>query len=337
MKYANSIASEIECIVFDNPAEADKWIRLKHTGENDGIGTVRWNSRQVSIYNERIKKKPSLALQAMRILEQSSDVPNEIKSRLSEVKTTNMGRLVSDPEVRSFLGIEVEGGIIKSTTSQKEVVKGLTQIARDLLDPKFTVRDIDSKEDRKNYIAKFSKTSKPDTSKKATMPWQAQTTTPKSTACGRSAGRRSSPQKTLIKKGNISVSNKRLANIYSELCKLDISKFTNAVSVLLRVFVELSCDCYIDKYKPTVTSNPKTPIYLRNKINAVVTDMVNRKFADNTICKGIRTSVQDKHNILSIDTLHAYIHNRYYSPTPQSLIAAWDNIEEFMKRMWESM
>ena len=37
----NSLLENIPCVIINDEALANEWIRLKHTGENDGAGTVR--------------------------------------------------------------------------------------------------------------------------------------------------------------------------------------------------------------------------------------------------------------------------------------------------------
>ncbi|MDG0811107.1 hypothetical protein [Cohnella rhizosphaerae] len=37
---------ELMCVVYDTYEEADHWIEIKHTGEMDGVGTVRWDTEQ---------------------------------------------------------------------------------------------------------------------------------------------------------------------------------------------------------------------------------------------------------------------------------------------------
>ena len=125
----------VECTVYDDPIEADIWIKLKHAGQLEGIGTVTWNAQQIDRFEEKVEGKSSVSLQAIKLLEKSTDVPNEIKSNLKNIPSSNLERLISDPKVRAFLGFELNNGIIQSNIEQKEVIKGLTHIAKDLLDP----------------------------------------------------------------------------------------------------------------------------------------------------------------------------------------------------------
>ena len=94
-------------------------------------------------------------LQTINLLQNSPDTPLDIKSNLNNLKVTNLERLISDPYVRDFLGVEINNGVIQSIVNEKEVIKGLSQITKDLLDPEFKVQKIYTKEDRKDYIDKF--------------------------------------------------------------------------------------------------------------------------------------------------------------------------------------
>lgn len=329
------IPIEIEVNVFDDPSEVYRWISLKHTGENLGAGTVGWDGTQTARYRETIEKKTSTSLQIFKLLQESSDVPTEIKSKLkTNPKITNFSRMMDDPDVRNFLGIELENGSVKSSVSKKEVIKGLTQLASDLLDPQFTVGKIYSKEDRVKYLSNFNPKNKPDVGIKASKPWYAspQTQTKNSAQKVQSSP---SERKVLIPKScSIKISNAKVSKIFTELKRLDIEKYPHATSVLLRVILELSCDSYIENRQPEINTRRKDNPTLREKVQGITDDMIKNGFATGEICKGIRTSVSNKDSIFSIDTFHNYVHNKYFSPTRENLITAWDNIQEFMIRMW---
>ena len=114
------LPNEIECTVYDDPAEADIWIKIKHVGESSGTGTVGWNAQQVDRFEERVEGKSSITLQTINLLKRSPDVPEEIKGKLSSLKSSNLYRLISDPDVRSFLGIDINNGVLQSDIDEKE-------------------------------------------------------------------------------------------------------------------------------------------------------------------------------------------------------------------------
>lgn len=335
-----SIAASIECTVYDNPTEADKWIKLKHAGQLDGVGTVTWTAQQIDRFEEKVEGKSSVSLQAIKLLEKSPTVPTEIKSNLKSLKVSNLERLISDPIVRDFLGIEINNGIIQSTIEEKEVVKGLTHIAKDLLDPKFNVKKIYTKDDRADYVSKVPKTHRPDTTKIADKPWQFNntgTTSPKPTPPKPKPNPKD--RKTLIPKScSLKISKPKVNSLYHELIKLDVTNFTNAAAISLRVFVELSIDSYLEEHGLVDTpSAAKSGMDFQQKINVVANHMETKKFADAAICKGIKSEIKDKNDIMGIDTWHAYVHNNKFAPKDKNLVITWDNIQSFIEVLWANI
>ncbi len=334
----DKLIQEVNCVVYDNPSEADKWIKLKHAGQQEGIGTVSWNSQQIQRFEEKVEGKSSVALQTIKILETAPDVPLDIKDNLKSLKITNLDRLLSDPKVREFLGIEINHGIIQSKVEEKEVIKGLSQVAKDLLDPSFSVKKIYTKEDREDYISKFPKNSIPNKNKEAEKTWQFNgnpATSKKSTKFKPNPLLRN---KLIPTSCILLINNPKVNAIYYELRKLDTTKYVNAVSVLFRVFVELSLDCFLEKNKMiSEPSAAKSKLRLDEKVNKVASYLETKSLADAAICKGIKVAVKDTNGLLGIDTWHAYVHNNRFTPTSQNLIATWDNIHTFMEKLWENI
>lgn len=334
----SAIIQLIECTVYDNPTEADKWIKLKHAGQLDGIGTVTWNAQQVDRFEEMIEGKSSIVLQTIKLLENSTETPAEVKSKLKNFKSSNLERMISDPDVRNFLGIEVNNGILQSQIEEKEVVKGLVYIVRDLLNPNFTVNDIYTKVDRLDYISKISKVNQPNINNKAAKPWQFNNPTPPPSVTPKPKPN-PKDRKCLIPKSCLLKINKAKINtLYHELLGLDITKFTNAGAISLRVFVELSVDSYLEDHSLISTpSAAKSGMDFQQKINVVANHLESKGFADAAICKGIKHEIKDKNDIMGIDTWHAYIHNNSFSPKDKNLIITWDNIQPFIEIVWANI
>ena len=334
---ADKLIDELECIVYDRPEEDYEWIKLEHAGQRDGIGTVDWNAQQVDRFEEKVEGESSIALQAINFLKKSATIPAEIKSKLPNLRITNLDRLLSDPDVRSFLGIEIDNGILRSEIDEEETGRGLTQLAKDLLDPTFSVRGIYTKDDRRAYLENFPKESQPDLSKKSDKPWLL--TDAKLAPPSKKPTPSPKERKHLIPKPCIlKINNPKVEAIYHELQQLDVTKFKNAVAVTLRVFIELSLDCYIEANgldKNPASGKGFKP--LKEKVSDVTNHLINIKAADKNICKGISTAVSNKNDLLGIDTWHAYVHNPHYSPTPQNLLITWNNIQKFVEILWSNV
>jgi len=275
----------------------------------------------------------------MTFFEKSNSIPPDLKAKLPSLPITNLDRLLSDPDVRSLLGIEINNGILQSEIDEKEVSKGLTQVVKDLLAPAFNVGKIYTKDDRRDYLKAFPLENRPDLSKKATKPWLLTADT--KAAPSTKKGKPPSPieRKHLIPKSCVlEIDNPKVEAIYRELQRLDVNKFKNAVAITFRVFIELSLDCYIDanglEKKPASGKGFKP---LKEKVSDVTNHLIDIKAADKNICKGIGTAVSDKNDLLGIDTWHAYVHNPYYSPTPQNLLITWDNVQKFVEILWSNV
>ena len=57
--------------------------------------------------------------------------------------------------------------------------------------------------------------------------------------------------------------------------------------------------------------------------------MAKKKYIDDTLSKGIKTITKDQNSIWGIDTIQAYLHNNQFSPSTETLLTTWDNIQEF--------
>lgn len=329
---------DVSCIVFDDPNDAYKWIDIKHTGQNNGIGTVEWDTQQQARFDAKVNgKAPAIAIQAIDFLNKSPLFDKNLKSKLKDIKATNLGRLIGDPEFRDFIGLSQNDGMLQSNFNQSEVVKGLTKVVNDLLNPKFTVNDIYYKEDRKKYIESFKKTEIPDKGK-SIAPWGLVSSIPHTNFSSNSKLKKratpiSTDRKNLIPRDFIvKIKDKRVNKIYFELKNLEIKEFENASAVLFRVFLELSMDAFIDKEKLTkVNINSE----LFKKVNESATYLETKNILTKQQLKPIRTASSNPNSILSVNTFNAYIHNRHFHPTEKDLKTAWDNMQLFLEKILE--
>ena len=340
-KYKDKLISEIECNCYDDPKDAEHWIGIKHGYGGSGIGTEKWDVYSKTRYEEEVLGKSNIVSQVINLLKSSSHVSKEIKENISNIKLTNLHRLISDPEVRAFLGLEYKKGVLTSKIDEKELAKGLEKVALDCLDPKFKVINIYSKEDRKDYIENFPKKSTPDKSKKPVeeKPKEDDSKKSSSTSASNKQRRNTTQRKKLIPSScKIYIKNPKTNAIYHELQKLDVERYTNAASVLFRVFVELSLDSFLeDKKMIKGPSATKERLRLDEKLGKVESYLSSKKIIDAAISKGIKVATANSNHLLGIDTWHAYVHNTRFSPSAKDLITTWDNIQTFIEKLWEEL
>ena len=330
--------TKLDCVVFTDEKDALRWIKLKHTGENEGIGTVGWDAQQKARFEERFEGKSKYSLQIIDFLKKSEFFEEELKKKLTQVPITSLQRLISDPDIREIIGIETSDGRIISHLSPDEIIKPLTKIIKDLLKTDFTVKDIYYKDDRANYIETFKDSDLPDKTKK-TSKWEIITSTPptfiqpKDKETKKSKPLSTSRNTIIPKSCIIHISQKRINKIYRELKDIDLRDYINAAAITFRVFVELSVDSFIEEKKLKVNINAK----LINKVQAVTDYLNNNGYLTKHQLKPINTMVASPNSILSINTFNAYVHNKYFNPIANELKISWDNIEPFIQKIWELM
>jgi len=338
-KWEKNKITAIDCAVFESEEEANRWIKLRHTGENNGKGIVPWDTLQIGRFESRMSGKERLGLQAINFLKQFDD--KTLNDKLKKVSITNLERLLGDKYTQSILGVKINDGSLESDLLREEVKKGLSKIVDDLVSKQIKVKDIYRKEDRTQYIeTNFRKQDVPNENKLAERTWQLGFS---GIATDKKKGKRILPKpaerKYLIPPTCIlNISETKANNIYHELRHLDIADYKYAVSALLRVFIELSASKFIEKYNlPTHEKGKSKPLSLSAKLNNIEQYMRSNGMAQKSELKGIRVMAIDKDSMLSMDSFNEYIHNRHFSPSLDALTTNWDNMQIFMEKLWSNV
>lgn len=119
----------------------------------------------------------------------------------------------------------------------------------------------------------------------------------------------------------------RHKEIWEELqFHLILEQHPNAISVLLRVLIELSVKNYIEETKiPNIHGDDS----LANKINKIADDMLKKSLIDKDYKKSLK-KIEQAENLISVNTLNRYIHYYDLSPSPKHLKAIWDSLSAFV-------
>lgn len=342
-RYKKSPVDRMLCVVFSQRDDANHWIELRHTGENEGRGVVRWGVKEKARFNESLGK-PSSELQVLEFVRKNSNLSEEEKKALKKPNLSSIQRLISDPDVREALGIDITDGYVTTNLPSEEIINGLTKLVMDIATQRKSVDDIRHKEDRANYISEFSEEYLPDTNANQveTRKIQSQTSLvkprvlPSTTVSGASQGKRSVrlsiSRKTLIPSSCVLKIKQppRINKIYRELRDLEIDHFENSGAVMFRVFLELSLEEYSRRKQIPFNDND----YLVTKLKKVADYLKTTKLMTSDELKPIRVACSSKDDLFATNTLNAYVHNPYFAPKSKDLKITWDNFEKFFKAMW---
>jgi hypothetical protein len=333
----------IRCVIVSDEKMYNEWIRLKHTGQNNGAGIVNWDSQQTGRFNSRLKGEPDSYICFLDNLKTIEGIHNDYKNNLYKIKKTNLVRLISDPDIRNLVGIVYENGVF-SLEGINEYLLGLLY---DLIFNDLSVGNIYHKADRLQYIADLKNrvdkaenhhqnksTNNPKSSSKvADMNSFNGINMPSTGSKTRKQGRSYPVKRSVVVPSihHLTITNARIQKIFFELKNLDVNKYPNAASVLFRVFIELSCDYYMSTYfLKGITSDNK----LSQKIEAVASDLESKSIMTKNELRIARQMSSSPTQNSSIKTFHAYVHNKDVTPIPDDLKSAWDDLWLFIEKIW---
>ncbi|MCG8541130.1 MAG: hypothetical protein MJA82_14530 [Clostridia bacterium] len=151
IRFIENPINQVYCVVYQNINIANKWIKLKHTGENNGVGTVGWDGQSTARFRSKYETK-KLSEQAIDIIIQHKIFDKEIEAKIRSISITNLDRILNDPHIRDYLGLKSIDKELKIINHKQKTLIKLKQIFLDLIEKRIVVSDIYSKEQRLDYI-----------------------------------------------------------------------------------------------------------------------------------------------------------------------------------------
>jgi len=345
----NKMRARIEPIAafeLETRPEGDYWLELRHLGENQGAGIVDWTT----LASHRFRHK-SPAMQALDMVT-SALAPAE-RSKITEGKfpLSTLQRFVEDREVRKSIGLDVQKGKLVTVLPPKEVIKPLTKIVRDLASGKKKVGDFMKTPQMTGYIDGFEKASRPDLSKAKIEPRPVDEiaptefgSPPRAPRAARQPPTPGARNEVVPKNCRLNVTKNRPSSIYRELRALKLtdtghtSAAPNAIAVLMRVFLELSLDYFLDDnqrpLKVPRSGGGERFKTLQEKLQEAVAILVEVGVRPEDFA-AITRSISDKNSPLHYDLLHAYVHDLNSAPLTPTLTAAWDHAQPLLEKIWK--
>ena len=329
-QYENNPIEDVRCWVVDKHDDALHWIELRHTGENRGAGLVGWANDETSRFLSRTGKKSEVHTQALEFLEKRGVLGLEQRRT---VPGTSLKRLLGTPAVRAKLGLVVDAGVLMLAADPAKVARALKHVVDDLTEQRINTEAIYTVEKRKQYAESLPKklVVKTTLSPAERIPASEAGKPPaRPVATKRAAGR---PRDKLIPTDCVlHVTNERIRQMEGELRRLSLQNHTNAVSVLLRVFLELSADHYI-------VQNGLSGVGVDSRLDRKFREVSNHLLARRKLTKQqavpvMRACQRDSFLAPSITLMHQYVHNSSVFPVSEDLRANWDNLQPFITAIW---
>jgi hypothetical protein len=330
----------IACYEVDSRLEGTLWIEQRHIGEDEGRGIVRWSGVAASRFRGQAP-----AIQALDFVRQHAKLTDDQKKLLEgRFPITTLDRLLSTPAVRLKIGFDVKDNKLLTALPADEAIKPLRRIVLDLAEKTVNVTKLKLKPQQVDYVSKLDPADTPDLKKKTTTTQAVQDFTQKDFSAppqpkAKKAKAQPKTQRTtaIPKTCRLNIPNPKIEEISTELRILQLSKHPHAIAVLLRVLLETSIDDYLTKASISLTTpvagqGPKDKS-LRKKVEEAIDHMV-ANGATRKDFAGVIKGLSDPNHPFSVDLLHAYVHNRFFSPSERDLRVAWDNGQPLFEKMW---
>lgn len=311
----------------------------RHSGENDGKGIVNWSG----VAGKRFRGADP-ALQALDFVRQHASLSDEQKQLLDDrFPITTLDRLLSTPAVRKLIGVEIKDDKLLTSLPAEEILKPLRSIVLDLAEKKVNVTKLKLREQQIDYVSHKIEGAdlrrKSGTARPLEGISQSDFPAPEPRTPTKKTQRVATRYNIVPKHCQLNVTNAKIGEIYNELRKMRLDTYPNAISVMLRVFIENSVDHYLSKVTtPPISLLVQTPNgdkdkSLSKKLEEAIEDMV-KSGANRKDYVVITRGMSDKRSPLSVDLLHSYVHSRFVGATERELTVAWDGAQPFFERIW---
>ena len=334
-----TVPDSINAVVFDSREEANIWIERRHSGEQNGMGTLQWDAVQKTRWNKyRERKDPNaLALEVLEYAKRRKFISeDDVKKTL-----TTATRYLSNPLFRKTVGIITSSNdpdpVLNVEVS--EFNKILKWFCEDLVDNDSDVNSRSKKEDRESYAQNLTREKIAPETKCAQ--WKLEdglkisddgTDTDNDKKPKRPPTQDPDKRKHLVPRNSISVvsDDKFLIRALKELNSIEVDKYPLAAAMVCRAFLERVYRSYHQKFLSAPGSIKAHVI-----MSAVAKHIQNNEVLvanEKSALAALKRVSSDETNVLSPKSLGANAHLARI-PAAVDLKREWDNIESIVQIM----
>jgi len=334
------LPTAVDCVIMPDPQTAAQWIELRHIGLQGGAGVAPWGSHEQEAFRTRFGLPPKYgpSLEILNFAErQGLLVPADRK----RVPISSLQRLLGTPEVRQRMGLDMRRGHIVFTGDIAHIERAVSDVLGELV-ASISVSKIKSVDQRRAWIGALSErkgwqSGLPEPSLARAIPLfprddeqepsedQEQLPQVEVSQPVRRAPRDPLQRKTVIAPGTgLRTNSPKLKQVFLELRRLEVDEFPIAGAVLLRVFIEILLDTYLQ----THSMRPRDKLagkanQVRDHVlkqNPQMQKEVKRDF------KGLDIFANRPDSTGSANTLHAVVHGLSFQLSPADVKRDWDQL-----------
>jgi hypothetical protein len=324
-RWIGSFPESFQCQIEADRDRVDEILYRRHTGTQSGVGQSTWDDRMKATFVARTGKGngPSIADEIEKRLTEAHLLPSSRK-----IPRSTLNRLLSAESFRGRVGVSMKGGQFKFTHDQATSLNALARIANDLASRQVVLGHIWDVDGKERYLNKLESEGVLPNASPAIATNEEVKVTSKATKPKPTAKATPSVRETLIPQKDFGINwpgrLQRHHQIWEELqFHLELRSHSNAISVLLRVLIELALENYIKEVGISVHENDK----LANRLEKAGIHLLAAGKIDGKQMEVIRKFKQgDK--LISADTLNRYVHSPNFAPSPEHLMSMWDSLAD---------
>lgn len=331
----------IRCVDFEHREDANAWIYRRHTGSASGEGRIQWGPLEI----QRFSGDRSI-LDVLDFVGRNADYSSEeweaTKTVIESDKSSILARLLESAAGRKHLGISIaadgDGKTPMLGSDPKWAIKVLRQIIDDVRDGIIDSRGLNKASDIEGYFQGLAKPLQTQ-GQKAGSPRPFKDinikTRPVPAAVAAIANKQKAksppkPRTSLAPRKHPfhPPSSTKGETLLREASALDANRFTLAAAFVLRSFIELAINDYMEvknipKFEKKGTGNG-VEFDLSQKSEKVVQHIIQERSFENADLRGFRNNILTKTSSTSIQSLNGFVHNKFQIPTADALRAGWD-------------
>lgn len=356
IKTSSNFPSKLTVTTCDNEDEILRFLHLKHTGKNEGVGQVEWGAIAKAIYSEKTGERNS-NIKALNLLRWAKE--NGIFEFDDEFPISTLADRLMSKERLLQIGFELNGDNVTLVKDPVSTLNKVKQIIADLRDKTEYSRSLNGAEEQKRYVdslcAKYGDGDlKVDTAAQSASVQVSGGTSnvkPQSQNNEEQGGKSAeSSIKTptiktvsvppnrqdrnkLFNKSKVSfripLSETKASRILSEIHSLNVKDNPIATAMLLRTLIEYATNYYILTKVPNFPKEDFVP-----RIRKTAEHMFSEQKISQEQLELIKKYTLNEGSILHMTTLHKYVHSTHFHPEHQTLNAFWDEIEFYVRECW---
>lgn len=344
-KYFRGLQSDLKkpiksvmSVIFDDMDATRPWVSLRHEGEQGGVGTKAWNTRQSTRFNLLGDGRNPNA-QALQLVDHATRKRLLAQEQLDQLSLTTLTRYLSNPVVRSALGL-ANSRSVSITVPADEFDRVLATFLRDSLGAAAVVTSRTNASQRKAYGEQLgSSESAPRTRGLAPFtPDSSETVPAAGTPAAAAAGagtpaaksqrnlRNRDNDRFVVPSGFVSkIDDPVFQRLFLELRTLDAERFSFAATYLLRAVLEQATTVFLRRH------GVAPPKEMHQKLAKAAEKLAAQGYTGKGL-PALRKMSSDVDSRYSPDTIGLFVHGGAV-PTRVFAIKSWDTFEPILVEM----